>query len=736
MVLFPFVVIGLGAVTYYANYRSDPPKSEAQAATTTTVTPEVVVSNLDTPWSMQFAPDGRLYFTERPGRIRVYENGQLRANPVATISNTETLNQEEGLQGLALHPNFASNGWLYVYYTYTSGSNLKNRLARYTLNPSTGTVTSGPTTLIEDIPGYKFHNGGRIKFGPDSKLYITTGSATPDTVSQDTNSLGGKILRVNDDGSAAAGNPFGNRVYSYGHRNPQGIAWHPVTGELWSTEHGPSGASPYCCNDEINKIVPGANYGWPRYYGSNGEDSNYSYFNITQTKPIYTSGTSSKWAPGGAMFYSGGPLASPWTNSLIFAGLGGIDKSNQALFRLRLSADGKTPTQLDTLYKSTYGRIRDVVQGPDGAIYFTTSNKDGRGTAQSGDDRIIRLKPTGLPTTPTPPPPATPPPTTPPPTAPPPSTSGQTPYTSAIPIPGRLEAENYDKGGQGVAYNDTTTANEGGKYRADGVDIEDSTEGGYSIGWVKAGEWLGYTTNISTTGKYNLTFRVATTGTGAWTLKEGNTVLATANVTNTGGWYAWKDVGVNNVNLTAGSKVLRLEASGGAVNLNYVTFVSQTTGGGTTPTPAPPPSAPPATPRPPVSVPGANTSTPVKIPSTLPKEQDGSLVADFNGDGLNEVARDLNNDGEIDPTTEIIIDGSTNPELTDTSELPNEVLETPESNSNTVTIKAGPLPEVKLAKPVAYTFAIAQVVAITGLGAYLAITKLAIFAGLRGRLGL
>lgn len=379
---------------------------------TNQVTPEVIISGVNTPWSMQFAPDGKLYFTERKGTIRVYENGQLRAAPVATVP-TDT-GDEEGLQGLALHPNFASNGWLYVYYTYNSASGLKNRLVRYTINQQAATVASGPTTLIDAIPGYKFHNGGRIKFGPDGKLYVATGAAIPDTIAQDKNSLGGKILRVNDDGSAAAGNPFGNRVYSWGHRNPQGLAWHPTTGELWSTEHGPSSSSTlsngakFCCNDEINKIVSGGNYGWPKYFN---RLTNPSYGSITVDNPVYpvwSSGSDTKWAPGGATFYSGTKLSSPWTNSLLFTGLG-FEGSARALYRLKLSADGKTPTGVDTLYKNQYGRLRDVIQGPDGALYIATSNRDGRGSPIAADDRIIRLKPTGsVTTTPTPPPNPTP----------------------------------------------------------------------------------------------------------------------------------------------------------------------------------------------------------------------------------------------------------------------------------------------------------------------------------------
>lgn len=727
MMLFPLSLALLSGIIFQANYRNTP-KSVAQ--TTAVVTPETVVDNLDTVWSMQFAPDGKLYFTERNGNLKAFFNGQVKLVHKITLASESA---EEGLQGIALHPNFASNGWLYAYYTYSDGS-LKNRLVRFTLNPSTATVTGGPTTLIEGIPGYRFHNGGRIKFGPDGKLYVATGAATPDTVSQDPASLGGKILRVNDDGSGVADNPFSQnkRVWSMGHRNPQGLAWHPVTGEMWSTEHGPSSTAPYCCNDEVNKIVKGGNYGWPRYYGTSQQDSTYAGYNINDIKPLWISGTSgagSKWAPGGALFYTGTVLGPPWTNSLIFAGLGGIDGTNRSLFRLRMSSDGRTPVQMDTLYKDTFGRLRDVTQGPDGAIYLSTSNRDGRGSGAA--DKIIRLKPV-VATTPTPPPPAPAPTPTPPPSPPPAST--QTPYTSSIALPGKIEAENYDKGGQGVAYNDSTTANQGGKYRTDGVDIEDSKEGGYSIGWVTSGEWLEYTINVAETAKYNVTFRLATPGSGTWQLKDGSTVLASATSGNTGGWYNWKDITINNVNLTAGTKILRLEVGSSVANINYVSFTKQ---GTSTPSPAPSPTPSPGTPSVPVIVvPKPDAQGNIPIPSNAPRNDEGQITADFNNDGLNDLAVDLNNDGVINPTTEIVIDGSTNPGLTDllaeplNAEIPNTTAK------GSIAVNIGPVKNVAIPKPVAYTFVVTQAFAVTGLSAYLALTKLAFFAGLRAKMGL
>ena len=341
----------------------------------------------------------------------------------------------------------------------------------------------------------------------------------------------------------------------------------------------------------------------------------------------------------------------------------------------------------------------------------------------------------------------TPPPPTPSPTPPPPSPTAQTPYTAAVAIPGRLEAENYDKGGEGTAYHDGETANLGGKYRTDGVDIENSNEGGYSVGWVNSGEWLEYTTSITQSGSYDVTFRVATanTSTSTWRLKKGSTVLATVSTTSTGGWYSWKDIIVKGVALSSGTTVLRLEASGQALNLNYLSFAKSYS---SAPAPIPPPPPAPSQSLPPVKVPDANTTDPVAIPNSIPIEQDGTIIADFNGDGLNDVVKDSNQDGQIDPLNEIVIDGATNQGLTDSSQPPifpedydrlingGSFGEFTGQDSSTVTVKPGPLPEVKIPKPVAYTFLTAGGLTLTGIGTYLALTKLALFAGFRGKLGL
>lgn len=337
---------------------------------------EVVASNLRIPWALAFAPDGRLFFTERPGRIRVLIDGRLQASPVAELPVAVT--GEGGLLGLAVDPDFAQNGHMYVMYTYYGqGTELLNRISRLTLD---GDRAADEKVLLENIPGARFHDGGRLKFGPDGKLYATTGDAQSRNLSQELGSLAGKILRLNPDGSIPEDNPFpASLVFSYGHRNPQGLAWEPDSGLLFSTEHGPSGEMGLCCRDEVNRIEPGANYGWPLVTEA-AEDPRF-------VDPVLHSGDDT-WAPAGAVFYDGVVLT-PWKGHLFFGALRG-----EHLHRLALGGPGLTEVVAEErLFEGQFGRIRDVVTGPDGYIYFTTSNRDGRGFPAAEDDRILRVIP-------------------------------------------------------------------------------------------------------------------------------------------------------------------------------------------------------------------------------------------------------------------------------------------------------------------------------------------------------
>jgi len=323
---------------------------------------EVVASQLQVPWAIDFADDGRIFFTERVGRVRVIDDGKLIDEPVFSIEAAKV--SEAGMLGLALDPAFNKNEYIYVYYTYVAeNGNLWNRASKLV---KSGSNAYSEQVLIDKIPAAGIHDGGRMKFGPDGKLYITTGDASNPSLSQDLTSLAGKILRINTDGSIPDDNPFPNSpVYSYGHRNPQGLAWHPVTNELYSTEHGPVG------NDEINIIKAGGNYGWPVEQCSGEQE----YIDAIVCYPVSI-------APSGATFYSSDKL--PYKNDLFFGTLRG-EHVEHVIF----DESGNVAKQENFL--EGFGRIRDVVEGPDGYLYIATSNRDGRGLPAPDDDKILRI---------------------------------------------------------------------------------------------------------------------------------------------------------------------------------------------------------------------------------------------------------------------------------------------------------------------------------------------------------
>src|SRR3989338_6844406 len=306
---------------------------------------EILVGNLDTPWSIDFLPDGRMIFTERPGSVSVFDGKETVL--VGTIEVSEL--SESGLLGIAVDLDFENNKFVYLYYTHDKG----NRVSRFTLN----TVLEDELILLDNIPNAQFHDGGRIKFGPDGLLYITTGDATVPSSAQNIESLSGKILRMNKDGSILQDNPFGNYVYSYGHRNPQGLAWND-DGELFSSEHGPTR------NDEINLIVKGGNYGWPQECD---EDSS-QYINPLRCFTEFT------LAPAGIAFYD---------NNLYVAGL-------RASQLRKISLANNTVISEEEMINNL-GRIRDVVEH-NGFLYIATSNRDGRGIPRIKDDLIIRIE--------------------------------------------------------------------------------------------------------------------------------------------------------------------------------------------------------------------------------------------------------------------------------------------------------------------------------------------------------
>lgn len=337
---------------------------------------ETVVSGVQVPWSIVWAPDGRMLFTERAGRVRVVENGKLREQPLFTVPDVEP-SGESGLMSIALHPNFSSNHFLYLSYAY-GGDGVRVRVVRYTESP---TGFGDRKVIIEEIPAAQFHAGCRVRFGPDGKLYITTGDATQRDLAQRLDSLAGKTLRLNDDGSVPADNPFTGQsnarqeIWSYGHRNSQGMDWQPGSGLMFQTEHGPSGFDGPGGGDEVNIVEKGKNYGWPTIHHR-------------QTAPGLESPVleyTPACAPASGTFYRGSAYPQ-FKNNFFFGCLRG-----ERLIRVVLN--GRAVVSQQDLLAKKYGRIREVAEGPDGLLYFSTSNHDGRGNPASDDDRIMRLVP-------------------------------------------------------------------------------------------------------------------------------------------------------------------------------------------------------------------------------------------------------------------------------------------------------------------------------------------------------
>lgn len=316
-----------------------------------------VSTGLAAPWGVAFLPSGEALVAERDtARIRRVAKGGGTARSVGKVPGVVP-GGEGGLLGLAVSPRYAEDRLVYAYLT----SARDNRIVRFRV---TGSGIGSVRTVLTGLRKAPIHNGGRIAFGPDGKLYATVGDAGNTASAQDRSSMNGKILRMDPDGGVpASGNPFsGSRVYSLGHRNPQGIAW-DRRGRLWAAEFGQS------AYDELNLIRAGRNYGWPTVEGR-GSTAGGRF-----TNPVAQWSTSEA-SPSGIAIVG---------ERLYMAALGG-----ESLIRLRLS--GTSARKLPTLYRGRYGRIRTAVRAPDGRLWFTTSNRDGRGDVRSGDDRILRLR--------------------------------------------------------------------------------------------------------------------------------------------------------------------------------------------------------------------------------------------------------------------------------------------------------------------------------------------------------
>lgn len=363
ILFFIVVLIGAGALIFFTRQK---PETLSQETTSPQAKPSgvsVIATNLEIPWDIAFLPEGGMLVTERTGKLLLLKDGTRQD----VLFEQGKQRGEGGLLGVTLHPDFAKNRFVYLYMTAPGKNNeTQNRVVRYRYAENKFTQDK---VIISGIPGAIYHDGGRMEFGPDGMLYITTGDATTPELAQNLNSTAGKILRLKDDGSLPGDNPFGTAVYSYGHRNPQGLAWDSA-GRLWSTEHGRSGALSGL--DEINLIQRGANYGWPDIEGDKTK--------ANMIVPKLHSGPSTTWAPASAVYLNG---------SLFFGGLLG-----ESLYEARL--DGERVVELKTHFKKEFGRIRTVRIGPDGMLYLTTSNRDGRGNPSSEDDKIIRVNPAEL----------------------------------------------------------------------------------------------------------------------------------------------------------------------------------------------------------------------------------------------------------------------------------------------------------------------------------------------------
>ncbi|WLD92726.1 sorbosone dehydrogenase family protein [Alkalihalobacillus sp. AL-G] len=348
---FVFVLILTGCFSNETPSKEDQPTVPANSDTRQNQAGQVLVTNLNVPWQINVLGPAEFYLSERAGNIVHAKDGSIQREPLQ-LSKQIVSRTEGGFLGFLLIEN-TSPMQAYIYHTYTEQGQLLNRIVKVQKN---GTEWREIDVIIENIPGSPIHNGGRLQIGPDGKLYITTGDAGEQALAQNLNSLAGKILRVNLDGSIPNDNPFkGSPIYSYGHRNPQGMAW-TDDGQMYSSEHGAS------AHDEINRIVPGGNYGWPIIQGDEEREG--------MITPLFHSGNQT-WAPSG------------------------MDAIGSRLYVACLAGEQirvfDLAQQTDRMWASGFGRVRDI-NISDGVLYAVTSNRDGRGTPTEEDDRLIQFQ--------------------------------------------------------------------------------------------------------------------------------------------------------------------------------------------------------------------------------------------------------------------------------------------------------------------------------------------------------
>lgn len=339
-----------------------------------------VAANLDTPWEILWGPDNTIWVTERFGKISRINPNSGAVSEVLTVSDAAEVG-EGGLLGMVLDPDFSTNNYFYVAHNYyATGNDYREKIVRFTFNPSTGKAGS-PFILLTNIDGANNHNGCRMVISPDKKLIFTTGDAQVTSFSQDLKNINGKTLRINLDGTIPGDNPFPNSpVWTLGHRNPQGLVFSPDGKILYSSEHGPSN------DDELNIIQKGRNYGWPKVEGFCDNNSETAFCRDSNVvEPIFA------WTPtlavAGIDFYNSG-LIPQWKNSILVTSL----KASR-ITQLLLNESGTSVVKSTDFFTNTFGRLRDICISPDGKVYVAVSNRDGRGAPKADDDKIIEITP-------------------------------------------------------------------------------------------------------------------------------------------------------------------------------------------------------------------------------------------------------------------------------------------------------------------------------------------------------